>query len=319
MRHIVIGGGSGFIGTALATACRARGDRVTLISRFPGDSRITWDDVARSGLPVCDAVINLAGKHILDLRRRWTPAYREEVISSRVGTTETLVAAMNAMPDPPAVFVSTAGKCFYGTGEIGQTQEYRELDEDSEPMGLDFPAELVSQWERAAGSVDTKRIRHVRLRIGIVLGAIERRSRLARLWRVGRTRGILPLMRLPFCLGIGATIGHGRQPFPWVHIDDVTAILIHLLDNPELNGSFNAVAPGIVNNRDFTAALARRVRRPIVWTMPVWFVKRIVGAERASILLEGQNVKPKRTLESGYEFRFPDLDSALGDLVQITV
>ena len=118
--HVVIGGGSGFIGTALSDALRARGDRVTIISRHPGEGRITWEQVRDAPFPRCDAVVNLAGKHILDVTRRWTPAYRSEVIASRVETTEMLVAALNRMPDPPEVFVSTAGKCFYGTGEIGQ-------------------------------------------------------------------------------------------------------------------------------------------------------------------------------------------------------
>jgi hypothetical protein len=141
--HVVIGGGSGFVGTALADACRARGDEVTIISRYAGVDRITWDDVEARNLPVCDAVVNLAGKHILDISRRWTPQYRDEVIDSRVKTTEALVTALNAMPRPPAVFVSTAGKCFYGTGEIGRVSDYPELDEESEPMGIDFPADSM--------------------------------------------------------------------------------------------------------------------------------------------------------------------------------
>src|SRR5882724_4045806 len=114
-RHVVIGGGSGFIGSALSAAARARGDTVTLISRTAGPGRITWEDLAEHGLPACDAVVNLAGRHILDLTRRWDAAYRDEVISSRVETTKRLVTALNQSPSPPEVFVSTAGKCFYGT------------------------------------------------------------------------------------------------------------------------------------------------------------------------------------------------------------
>jgi uncharacterized protein len=317
--HVVIGGGSGFIGTALSDALRARGDRVTIISRHPGEGRMTWEQVRGATFPECDAVVNLAGKHILDVTRRWTPAYRSEVIASRVETTEMLVAALNRMPDPPEVFVSTAGKCFYGTGEIGQVKSYPELTEDSEPMGVDFPAELVALWEKAAEGVDQERIRHVRVRIGVVLGSVERRSYLGKLWRVGRARGFLPLIRLPFCVGLGATIGHGNQPLPWIHIDDMVGVLLHVIDNRVLSGLFNAVSPGIVNNRQLTESFARHLHRPIVWSAPIWLVKGIVGPERASILLEGQNVKPKRTIESGYTFRYTDIDSALDDLVQITI
>jgi len=317
--HVVVGGGSGFIGTALSHALRTRGDRVTLISRYAGEGRITWEQVRRAPFPACDAVVNLAGKHILDVRRRWTPAYRSEVIASRVETTQTLVTALNGMPHPPEVFISTAGKCFYGTGEIGRVKRYPELTEDSEPMGVDFPAELVALWEKAAEGIDRERIRHVRVRIGVVLGSVERKSYLGKLWRIGRARGFLPIIRLPFCVGLGATIGHGNQPLPWIHIDDMVGVILHLIDHRGLSGRFNAVSPGIVDNRQFMESFARHLHRPVVWSIPIWLVKGIVGAERASILLEGQNVKPKRTMESGYEFRYPDIDSALDDLVQITI
>ena len=318
-RHILIGGGSGFVGSAVTRRLRDRGDRVTWISRFPGPDRLTWADLAEGGLPPCDAVINFAGLHILNPRRRWDAAYREEVISSRVETTKTLVAAINASPAPPGVFVSTAGKCFYGTGEIGATRDYPDLDEDSEPMGIDFPAELVARWEAAAAEIDTARVRHVQLRIAIVLGAVRRESVIGRLWRIGRARGFLPIIRLPFCFGLGCIIGSGRQPFPWIHIDDMARLVAHLLDRTDLSGRYNGVAPGIVTGEQFLRSFARHLGRPILWRAPNWLVARLVGAERASILLEGQRVIPRRTLESGFHFDYPTLDGALDDLVQTTL
>jgi uncharacterized protein len=316
--HILIGGGSGFIGAALTARFRARGDVVTWISRTAGPGRITWDDVDRGDIPSCDVVINLAGQHILDVRRRWNDAYRQEVLSSRVDTTHSLVRALNAMQHPPAVFVSTAGKCFYGTAEVAADARYPELDEHSSPMGIDFPAELVAQWERAASGIDAQRIRHVSVRVGVVLGAVERASVLGKLWRVGRAHGFLPIIRLPFCLGLGAVMGHGRQPVPWIHIDDAVGVFEHLVDSVEARGRYNAVAPGVVSNRAFTEVLAKRLRRPVVWAAPAWLVRALVGTDRASILLEGQNVQPKRTLEAGYRFRYPALDLAMADLVQVT-
>ena len=107
--HVVIGGRSGFIGSALSLALRLRGDHVSLISRTPGPGRMTWNDLARRGLPACDAVVNLAGQHILDLRRRWTADYRDEVVNSRVETTKQVVKALNESASPPEVFISTAG------------------------------------------------------------------------------------------------------------------------------------------------------------------------------------------------------------------
>jgi len=317
--HILIGGGSGFVGSALTTRFRARGDTVTWVSRTPGPDRITWDDVAAGRLPACDVVINLAGEHILNLRRRWNDDYRRDLVRSRVGTTSSLVAALNAMATPPAVFISTAGKCFYGSADAPDESRYPELDEYSAPMEVDFPASMVALWEKAADDIDGTRIRHIHVRLGIILGAVERVSLLGRLWRVGRGRGILPLIRLPFCLGVGAVMGHGRQPMPWIHIDDVVGMFVHLVDARAARGRYNAVAPGIVSNRRFTELLAERLHRPIAWAAPAWLVRRVVGEDRASILLAGQNVRPKRTLESGYLFRFPDLPGALRDLVRITI
>jgi len=316
--HILIGGGSGFIGSALTARFRARGDEVTWISRTDGPGRITWQDVERGHIPPCDAVINLAGQHILDVRRRWNDAYRQEVLQSRVNTTRSLVRALNVMERPPAVFVSTAGKCFYGTAEVATHANYPELDEHSPPMGIDFPAELVALWEQAASDIDAARIRHVSVRIGVVLGAVERTSTLGKLWRVGRAHGFLPIIRLPFCLGLGAVMGHGRQPVPWIHIDDAVGIFEHLVDLAKARGRYNAVAPGVVSNRDFTETFAKHLRRPVVWSAPAWLVRAVVSKDRASILLEGQNVKPKRTLEAGYRFRYPALDGAMADLVRIT-
>ncbi len=316
--HVLIGGGSGFIGSALTARFRARGDTVTWISRTAGPDRITWQDVERGAIPPCDVVINLAGQHILDVRRRWNDAYRQEVLRSRVDTTRSLVRALNAMEHPPQVFVSTAGKCFYGTVEVAADARYPELDEHSSPMGVDFPAELVALWEQAASGIDAQRIRHVSVRIGVVLGAVERTSTLGKLWRVGRAHGFLPIIRLPFCLGLGAVMGHGRQPVPWIHIDDAVGVFEHLVDSAEARGRYNAVAPGVVSNREFTDALAKRLRRPVVWAAPTWLVRVLIGKDRASILLEGQNVKPRRTLEAGYRFRHPALEGAIADLVQIT-
>lgn len=318
-RHILIGGGSGFIGSALASALAARGDRVTLISRITGPGRLTWDDLGRNGLPICDAVVNLAGQHILDVKRRWNDAYRDEVIRSRVETTKTLVQAINDSASPPEVFVSTAGKCFYGTRELDADESYPELDEESEPMGVDFPAELVAQWEAAAEGIDGDRIRHVQVRIGVVLGTVERKSHLSRLWQIGRARGFLPIIRLPFCLGLGCSVGRGTQPFPWIHIDDMVGILLHLIDRPETEGRYNAVSPGIVAHREFVEAFAQRLRRPVIWTAPEWLVRVLVGDERSSILLRGQLVRPVRTLRAGYEFKYSLLTAALDDLVHVTI
>jgi len=182
---------------------------------------------------------------------------------------------------------------------------------------MDFPAELVSQWEAAADGVDTNRVRHLKLRIGVVLGAIERKSYITKFWRIGKARGFLPIIRLPFCLGVGAYIGKGTQIFPWIHIDDMVGIILHVMDNQDTQGRYNAVAPNAVTNREFTQHFSKYLKRPILWSIPEWLVKRIVGEERSSILLKGQLVRPRRTVEAGYTFKYPDIDGAMSDLVKI--
>ncbi len=184
-------------------------------------------------------------------------------------------------------------------------------------MDMDFPAELVSLWEKAASHIDTSRVRHIKLRIGVVLGSIERKSHIGKLWRIGSARGFLPIIRLPFCLGHGATIGDGKQPFPWIHIEDMINLIVKSIDDRSMQGKYNGIAPGIVSNREFTEAFAKKLQRPIVWAVPKSVVRFIVGSERSSILLQGQLVKPKRTLEFGYKFKHSDIDSALSDLTKI--
>ncbi len=318
-KHILIGGGSGFIGSALAGVLRARGDRVTLISREAGVGRITWGEVKAKGIPDCDAVINLAGKHILDMRKRWTTAYRDEVIRSRIDTTQALVGAINNKAVPPSVFISTAGKCFYGSQAYQRPEEYFDLDERSKPVGIDFPAELVSRWEAAADGIDLDKVRHVKLRLGIVLaGKLAKNQEGATVdepaSRVG-SRGIFPMLHSAFKHGLCVGMGSGVQPFPWVHLNDVIGIFLRALDHTDMHGVFNAVSPGIVSNRAFTGQLASKLGRSMLGCIPAWLIKSVVGAERSTILLLGQRVRPYRTLEHGYQFQFSELSACLDNLL----
>ena len=308
-QHIVIGGGSGFIGTELKRALEDRGDRVTLISRTPGDQRITWDQLQEEGLPQCDVVINLAGKHILDMSRFWTAKYRDEVVRSRIETTKCLVESINNAAEPPTLFISTAGKCFYGSQAFQRQEQYLDMDEASDPVGIDFPSQLVSTWEAAADEIDTSIVRHTKLRFGIVLA-----EQFDRKLATNGNRGIFPLLRQCFTAGLCMSLGSGVQPFPWVHIDDVVGITLRAIDDAQAEGIYNVVAPGIVSNQEFSELLATKLGRKVLGKVPAWLIKAIVGIERSTILLLGQRVRPSRSLEQGYRFKFPDLDSCLTNL-----
>jgi len=186
------------------------------------------------------------------------------------------------------------------------------MDETS-PAGTDFPGELCDKWEAAARGVDPAKChRHVQMRIGVVLGAVRGKA-----LPIGKGRGFLPIIRLPFCLGLGGIIGSGKQFLPWIHIDDMVNVLAYSIFNKNMSGIYNGVSPGIVTNEQFTLEFAKHLHRRIMWHIPAWLVKLIVGRERAGIVLEGQYVVPKRTLEAGYQFRYPTIDVALKDLVHI--
>lgn len=136
---------------------------------------------------------------------------------------------------------------------------------------------------------------------------------------LGRDGGAIKRMLLPFWLGLGGTLGSGRQPFPWIHISDLAGIIVHALEHPGAISSspqvFNGVAPALNTNYEFTKELGRIMRRPTILPVPSFFVNALMGSERAMVLTQGQKVIPKRTQESGYHYKYPDLTSALIEIV----
>jgi uncharacterized protein (TIGR01777 family) len=302
--HVVIAGGSGFIGSAIAKALGARGDAISVISRSAGPGRITWDELAERGLPACDAVIHLAGAHILQPGRRWSRAYREEVLQSRVRTTRALVEAMAGMRSPPAVFVSTVGKCLYGPASEGAAMDERHCRNTG-----DFPNRLSRAWMAEAAKVRGD-VRHVQIRLGIVM-ADDGEGALPRLF----ARGVLPAFRRMFERGLAFGFGDGSQGLPWVHIADVVALYLAALDRSGWSGPYNAVAPTPTTNATFAQALAARLGVRFRGFLPRGLINALVGAERVGILTQGQFVHPARTLAAGFHFRFPTIQAALDDLV----
>ncbi|XP_066061262.1 epimerase family protein SDR39U1 isoform X2 [Chamaea fasciata] len=293
--RVVVGGGTGFVGRALTQLLRSRGHQVTHVSRRQGKDRITWEEVSRSGLPLCDAVVNLAGENVLNPFRRWGDAFCKEVISSRVETTKTLAKAIAAAEQPPCAWVLVTGVGYY---RPSPTAEYTE---DSPGGDFDFFSRLVSSWEAAALTPGSP-TRGVVVRSGVVLG---------------RDGGAISQMLLPFRLGLGGPMGSGLQPFPWIHIQDLSGIVCHALEKDSVRGILNGVSPSSpgTSNGGFARALGAALGRPALLPLPAWAVRAVFGPERAGMLLEGQRVLPKRTLESGYQFIFPELPAALKDIV----
>ncbi|XP_006903317.1 PREDICTED: epimerase family protein SDR39U1 [Elephantulus edwardii] len=292
--RVLVGGGTGFIGTALVQLLKARGHEVTLVSRKPGPDRITWEELASSGLPPCDAAVNLAGQNILNPLRRWNEAFQKEVLDSRLETTQMLATTISKAPQPPKTWILVTGVAYY---QPSLTAEY---DEDSPGGDFDFFSNLVTKWE-AAGKLPGDSTRQVVVRSGVVLG---------------RGGGAISQMLLPFRLGLGGPIGSGHQFFPWIHISDLVGILAHSLEARHVHGVLNGVAPApTTTNAQFAKALGAALGRPAFIPLPSAVVQAVFGRERAIMLLEGQKVVPRRTLATGYQYSYPKLEDALKDAV----
>lgn len=295
---VLIAGGTGFIGRALADALIARGDEVTIQTRdaaktHPGARMRVWDGKEpgpwTSALDGADAVVNLAGESIAG--GRWTPARKLALIRSRVDSTRALVAAVASAPRKPRVLVNASAVGYYGLRPAGDCPE-------DAPQGADFLAALCGQWEREAAAAEKLGVRVVRARTSLVLG---------------RGGGALEKMRLPFKLGLGGPLGDGTQPFPWIHIEDEVGAILFALDTPSLSGPVNLVAPQAATNAEFTAALGRAFHRPAVLRAPA-FALRLALGELAEALLGGQRAVPRKLQEAGYRFKHPALDEALATL-----
>ncbi|XP_043989649.1 epimerase family protein SDR39U1 [Gambusia affinis] len=301
--RVLIGGGSGFVGRELIRLLRDKGHEVTLISRQPGPGRITWKELESHGLPPCDGAVNLAGENVLNPLRWWNESYKKDLFSSRIDTTKALSQAIAASSSPPHAWVLVSGVACY---KPSLTVEYTE---DSEWTPFDLLSQLVKEWEAAAFLPENaaKTTKQVVIRAGAVLG---------------RDGGAMKQMLLPFWLGLGGTLGSGRQPFPWIHVSDLAGIIARSLEPPgnseppaPLPQVYNGVAPAITTNHEFTKELGRILRRPTIFPVPEFVLSAMLGSERAVILTQGQKVIPLKTLESGYQFKYPDLTLALKQIV----
>jgi uncharacterized protein len=294
---IVIAGASGAVGRELVPGLRAAGHDVLRLVRRPArapDER-TWDpargEIDLPGLAGVDAIINLSGENVAG--GRWSSARRERILRSRVEATRTLVSALPKLPRLPTVFISASAVGFFG--DRGD----EELTEKS-PIGHGFLPEVCLAWETHAEGAARLGVRTALLRFGVVL---TRES--------GALAKMLPLFRL----GLGGRLGSGRQWMSWVGVDDVVEIVAHVLQQPACRGALNTVAPGVVTNREFTATLARVLRRPAILPAPAWALGLVFGQMADEALLASARAVPAALLASGYQFRQPDLESALRAVV----
>ncbi len=295
--NVVVTGSSGLIGSALMPLLTRSGHTIRRLvrgSHTEGLARWNPHDGSLDGrvLAGADAVVHLAGESIAT--GRWTAARKARIRESRVLGTTLLARALVELDRKPAVLVSASAIGIYG--DRGDEV----IDERSIP-GRGFLAEVCSEWEAATRPAANAGIRVVNCRIGVVLSS---------------TGGALAQMLPPFRLGLGGVMGSGRQYMSWIAIDDVVGAIEHLLGAP-VAGPVNLVAPHPVSNREFTKTLGRLLRRPTVLRMPTFALRLGLGEVADELLLAGARVQPARLTASGYRFRHPALEGALGHLLGI--
>ena len=289
--RIVIAGGSGLLGSALAAHLQRDGHTVAVLTRRPRHvTHLAWNPEAPAEpwmgvVGAADAVVNLAGESIAP--RRWTAARKAAIRDSRLRATRALSDAMRASPRKPEVFLSASAVGIYGPrGEEAVTEET--------PPGSDFLAELGVAWEREAMSAATL-TRVVLLRTGVVLA---------------REGGALRQMALPFRFFAGGPIGSGRQGISWIHIEDWVRMARWAIETPPVAGPLNLTAPAPVSNAEFARTLGRVLGRPAIMPAPAFAVRLALG-EMSTVILTGQRVLPVKAQSLGFTFRFPDLEAAL--------
>ena len=293
--RIGITGASGFIGSAFGRLSSAAGHEVVAFSRSAGAAvpwaletrRLSAAGIDSSG---CDALVHLAGESLLGL---WSRAKKQRLWSSRVDLTKAVVESLANSKERPRILLCASGAGFYG--DRGD-----EVLDESSPRGTGFLSDLCFAWESAARQAEQLGTRVVLLRTGMVLGP---------------GGGALALLRKVFGLGLGGRLGSGRQWMPWIHLEDQARLMLWCIENASVSGPVNHVAPVAVTNREFTATLAKALKRPAFFHAPAFALRLVMREMAAEMFLGSQRVMPRAALDLGFTFRHPELDSALRSLL----
>jgi hypothetical protein len=292
---ILIAGGSGFLGTALRNYLSHNSHEVFILTRGAsrGRNQIHWDGKTPDGwghlINEMDAVVNITG-YGLD-HWPWTRRTKRKFEESRVLPGRALVSAIQRADRRPKVFLQGSGVNRYGLRGEG-------LADESTPAAEDFLGQLTVKWEDATQPVEELGVRRVIARVAVVLS--------------GR-QGLFPLMALPARLFFGGKLGDGSQAVPWIHLADVVRAMKFLLEHDEARGPYNLIAPTPTSNADFMRAIAQSLHRPFWFHVPKPLLKLALG-EMSVLITEGRYSEPRRLLEQGYQFQFPQIQAALGNI-----
>ncbi len=299
--NILIAGASGFVGQELIRALTPN-HHITALGRKKASlqrddschvKNCTWEELSNLNANEYDVIINLCGYNIAD--SRWTEQVKKQLIDSRVNTSETLTQWAISHNAKPRFFCANAVG-IYGLQDNGDLESF---DEDT-PIDFEKPRDYLSEigtrWQKALQTAEEYGMPVTTLRFGVVLK---------------KNGGMLKKLNLSFYLCLGSIVGDGRQTISWVHMDDIVSAIIFLLNKPELTGAFNITSPNPVSQAQFAQVMATSMHRPLLLTMPAFLIRALFGEMGDSLLLKGQRVLPKRLLEAGYEFHYPQLAEAL--------
>lgn len=292
--NLLISGGNGFIGKTLAKFLQDAGHQTFVLSRTKGD--VLWNPtenwIQENAFENIDAVIHLAGENIGE--SRWTAQRKKELIQSRKQGTEVLVKALNEQQHHVQLFISASAIGFYGadTGE--------QLCDENSPSGHDFLSECVQVWESANGTLSPN-IRKVVFRLGLVLD---------------KKGGIFKSVLIPIKLGLGSALGSGKQWQSWIHIKDVCEAILLTLNNKNLRGTYNLVAPNPIRQVEMAKQIALKGKFPFFMPAVPKFVLKLVLGEMACLVLGSNKVTCDKFLkDSGIKFKFPDFERAVNELI----
>lgn len=284
---IAIAGITGFVGSNLKTFFAKKGIEVKPITRF--EFEYSYHDLGYY-LSDCDVLINLVGAPVI---KRWTLKHKMEIFRSRVDTTKKLVETLSRMTKKPALFVNSSA--------IGIYDYENENDEYTSNFGSNFLSDVVVKWEEEALKAQDIGLRTAILRFGVVLG---------------NNGGAFPLMSRPFKYGVGGKLGSGRQVMSFIHIKDLIDAIQFIIDNEALSGVFNLVAPEYCTNAEFTKVLSDKIKKPAFFKVPAFIIRLFFG-KASEVVVGGEKVRPKRLIESGFTFKYPNISAALTELLDL--